>query len=113
MNEDNSKYEKIARALVGAPQEDARSLTDQLVCEQTISPWISVAERLPARDQRVLYYFKAVGMHLGRYLGQATIDATEDGPEIEGPAGAIFGSPGAGWLTGDVTHWMPVPEPPL
>lgn len=66
-------------------------------------PWISVKTQLPAEDQRVIYWFK----YTGRSRGLFTM--TEYGP--------CFYSK-KGWLTGDVTHWMPddgrgrLPKPP-
>lgn len=59
--------------------------------------WISVKDRMPEEEQRVLYYFAPVGMHTGRYK------KTEHGNVFYGAAG---------WLTDDVTHWMPLPELP-
>ena len=56
--------------------------------------WISVEDRLPEKGVNVLYYFKHVGTHIGMCDG----------------TNSFYGS--AGWLIGDVTHWMPLPEPP-
>lgn len=61
--------------------------------------WISVEERLPEIGQDVLYYFNIVGMHLGKFYGGR--DASN----------AQFGS-SRGFLTGDVTHWQPLPPLP-
>lgn len=58
--------------------------------------WIETREKLPEEGQRVLYYFSHVGMHVGEYGG------LEDGMHV-------FEGDGGGWLTGDVTHWMPLP----
>ena len=61
---------------------------------QLESRWVPVSERLPKEGQRVLYYFDMVGIHSGLYYGDN-----------------CFGGH-AGFLTDDVTHWMPLPEPP-
>lgn len=60
--------------------------------------WISVEDRLPEKDQDVLYFFEVTGVHSGKYLG------IHDGYEC-------FGGD-KGWLCGDVTHWQPLPAPP-
>jgi Protein of unknown function (DUF551) len=57
--------------------------------------WILMSERKPLHNQRVIYWFEPVGMHMGRY------DTHTD---------TFFGS--AGFLCRDVTHWMPAPEKP-
>ena len=63
--------------------------------------WISVNERLPEEDEDVLVMtaegkFASGGMHV------ASLD--EDG--------VWYPSHGDGWEFPDVTHWMPLPEPP-
>lgn len=67
-----------------------------------MSEWIRMDERRPDIDQKVLYYFEMVGIHVGRY-GRWT---DEEGYEHD-----VFSGP-SGFLTDDVTHWMPLPEPP-
>lgn len=63
-----------------------------------MSEWISVEERLPETDQRVLVYTTALSM-----TGVADF---KDG----GPVG-IWDSHGIeGWLP---THWMPIPNAPI
>jgi hypothetical protein len=65
--------------------------------------WIKVEDSLPEEGQKVIYWFK----HTGRARGKFTM--TEHG--------ACFYGKG-GWLTDDVTHWMPddgreiLPKPP-
>lgn len=59
-----------------------------------MSEWILVSERLPEVDQRVLYYFDITGITAGRYEGDNCFASR------------------AGFLTGDVTHWMPLPKEP-
>lgn len=61
--------------------------------------WIKCTDRLPEKDQHVLYYFEHVGIHAGLFKG-----GTCQGD-------ALFVSR-AGFLTGDVTDWMPVPPAP-
>ena len=65
--------------------------------------WIKVTDKLPEEGQRVFYYFKKVGVHRGHYYTSEPYGSTFYGPN--------------GWLTDDVTHWMPdegqpLPEPP-
>lgn len=59
--------------------------------------WVPMSERLPAPCQRVLYYLDVAGIHSGQYIGDDQSN--------------VFGGRG-GWLTDDVTHWMPLPQPP-
>ena len=59
--------------------------------------WVKVEDKLPKEGQRVIYYFKETGISCGRYM------KTESGDFFCGPAG---------WLTDDVTHWMPLPDAP-
>jgi hypothetical protein len=68
----------------------------------TTPKWISVKDKLPTEGQRVIYYFKMVGVHVGRYKSLTDEDGVHQ----------VFYS-NAGWLTDDVTHWMPLPELPL
>lgn len=56
--------------------------------------WISVKQRMPDEGQSVLYYFDVVGVHSGKYGGDDV----------------FYGA--SGFLTGDVTHWMPLPAAP-
>lgn len=55
--------------------------------------WTKVEDKLPKDGQEVFYYFKSTGVTPGKYYGMS-----EYGPEFSGPMG---------FLTGDVTHWMP------
>ena len=68
-----------------------------------MSEWILVSDRLPKDGQKVIYYFKPVGSHVGRYSKE--ID--EEGYEHH-----VFHGR-SGWLEDDVTHWMPYPEDPV
>lgn len=60
--------------------------------------WIKIEDKLPEVHQPVIYYFNMVGVHARTYSG-----LTEFGPQFGGVAG---------FLTSDVTHWMPLLEPP-
>lgn len=62
--------------------------------------WIKITDCRPELHQDVIYYAPQVGAWVGKYRG-----LSEDGLEI-------FTSE-AGFLTGDVTHWMPIIIPPL
>lgn len=56
-------------------------------------PWISVKERYPDVGQDVVYFFDICGTYVGKYFGEH-----------------CFGGE-AGFLTDDVTHWMPYYKP--
>ena len=58
--------------------------------------WISMEDRKPEEGQAVWYYFEVVGVHPGRYY------KTDDGDTFVGVRG---------FLTDDVTHWMPLVHP--
>jgi len=64
--------------------------------------WISVEERLPEEGQNVLFYFEVTGVEVGHYT---LINDVHYGK------GNQFYNKG-GFLTDDVTHWMPLPAPP-
>jgi len=66
--------------------------------------WLDIQDHVPDIDQDVLYYFEGVGIGLGTYKG---VDNT---PEW-GLLGHVFAGD-SGWLTDDVTHWLPLPNPP-
>jgi hypothetical protein len=71
--------------------------------------WISIEEALPQENQRVIYYFRHTGISIGIY------NRVEYPKEIAGQSG-IYGnafSGRGGFLVDDVTHWMPLPEPPV
>ena len=68
-----------------------------------MSEWINISDKAPEDGQRVIYYFKPLGMFMGHYercKGEAALYGTH-----------CFES-AHGFLTDDVTHWMPLPEPP-
>lgn len=60
--------------------------------------WININDRKPKEWQKVIYYFKPLGTFFGEYT------KGENGEDI------FFGD--HGWLTNDVTDWMPFPDPP-
>jgi len=68
--------------------------------------WIDIKDKKPVEGQEVFYYFNITGVSRGRYTRKPFKD-------IEG--NCFYGSDG--WLTDDVTHWMPddggsLPSPP-
>jgi hypothetical protein len=65
--------------------------------------WIKVEDELPEEGQKVIYFFEYVGIHIGKFM--------KDKDNIGCPYGNTFYGK-SGFLTDDVTHWMPLPEPP-
>ena len=63
--------------------------------------WINIEDEVPEKERLLFYFFDCVGVHAGEY----------DGIEVDycPETGHVFGGAN-GWLTGDVTHWMYVPE---
>lgn len=71
----------------------ARLLEKLQKAETAIPRWISVEERLPGEKQRVIVRCKTVGTTVGwRLWGEWMTDLGDGGSEV--------------------THWMPLPEPP-
>ena len=65
--------------------------------------WINIKDKAPEDGQRVIYYFAPLGMFMGHYercKGEAAIYGTH-----------CFSS-AHGFLTDDVTYWMPAPDAP-
>lgn len=58
--------------------------------------WISIKDRLPKEEQRVIYWFKETGVARGRFTQCAFPGEKMD---------TFYGDDG--WLSDDVTHWMP------
>lgn len=77
-----------------------REVTNRPVEGETNAQWIPVSERLPEPNTRLLYYFEVVGVHVGEMEPGATCQAN-----------AVFHGR-SGFLSGDVTHWMPLPSAP-
>lgn len=67
--------------------------------------WISVKEKLPENNQRVLAY---CGKTKKYFVGNVMTRQFSDGVRWrhEGAKGAMY------TVTSKVTHWMPLPEPP-
>lgn len=69
--------------------------------------WTKTKDKLPKEGQKVIYYFKWVGVHRGEF----TKFKIGPLPELDCFHGEY------GWLCADVTHWMPdrdgdLPDPP-
>lgn len=62
-----------------------------------MSEWISVEDRLPDQGQPVIYWFSLLGVFAGKF---------------ERLNGTNLFSGERGFLGDEVTHWMPLPEPP-
>lgn len=67
--------------------------------------WKSVLEEQPPEKLLVLYFFECTGVSAGYYEGRCE--------EYPAENNHVFASPRGGFLTGDVTHWMYMPEDPL
>ena len=65
--------------------------------------WIDVKDRLPEEGQEVIYYFEYTGISIGIFKRQYI-------REFDHTFNCFSGS--RGFLCDDVTHWMPLPEPP-
>ena len=65
--------------------------------------WISISDRTPKENERVITYFEHTGISIMEYHD---LEGTED----EAMGKHYFC--GYGFLTDDVTHWMPLPEKP-
>lgn len=76
-----------------APVPKSTRIIDQTTTAHTPPPWISVQERYPEIDQDVIYYFDVCGTYIGKYLGEHCFAGD------------------AGFLTDDVTNWMPYKRP--
>ena len=82
-----------------------------------MSDWILIEDGSPSEKQAVIYYFKHVGVHRGNFQ---TTDYGEDlglDENEETYKGNCFYSK-SGFLTDDVTHWLPdngqeLPNPPV
>ena len=66
--------------------------------------WIKIEDKQPKEKQDVWYYFKPCGIFKGKYIKEeyVTYDNEIDYHDI------FYGK--SGFLTDDVTHWMPYKE---
>lgn len=79
-------------------QHEIKGLVELLKQSRDALPvWVPVKQRLPEPKQDVVYYFEFTGRSVGQYLGDGTSN--------------VFGGR-FGFLTNDVTHWMPLPPAP-
>ena len=62
--------------------------------------WSSIEDEVPTDGQEVLYFFDVVGTHPGHY---------EANDHAEAFSMDTFVGDFSGFLSGDVTHWMPRP----
>ena len=69
-----------------------------------LNEWIKMSERKPKQNQDVYYFFEHTGVHKGKYRKQE-LDERIFGKK--GLMADVFFSE-KGFLTDDVTHWMPV-----
>lgn len=79
--------------------------------------WIKVEDREPFEGQDVIYYFEHVGVHRGKFT-KTIYEVEHFGTDEHGnPYEGLCFYSDRGWLTDDVTHWMPddgqeLPPPP-
>ncbi len=66
--------------------------------------WIKIEDQTPKDGDKVITYFEHTGIEIAIYKD---LEGTED--EIFGK-NLFFNK--NGWLTDDVTHWMPLPDIP-
>ena len=73
-----------------------------------MSTWIKCSERMPIDNEMVLFY---VLLDKDIYVGAYLCVGAYLPPSSFGKAGWVE-SGGVSWQDADVTHWMPLPEPP-
>jgi len=66
-----------------------------------MNKWIYIEDRIPEEGQEVFYYFKYFGVCSGRF------EQIDIGGEFGGQCMVDVFHGRFGWLTDDVTHWMP------
>lgn len=72
--------------------------------------WIDIREKTPKENQRVITFSGYTGINIMTYYD---LEAFEN-RILQSPnrrCKNLFRGPD-GWLTDDVTHWMPLPDPP-
>lgn len=67
--------------------------------------WIHITDRKPEDEQDVFYFFEVLGVYKGKYCKSNYYEGYDD---IEPCWGDTFYGK-KGFLTDDVTHWMPAP----
>lgn len=67
--------------------------------------WIHIKDQKPEINQDVFYFFEVLGVYKGKY---EQVNFYEDEEDIEPCWGDCFYGKN-GFLTDDVTHWMPAP----
>jgi hypothetical protein len=87
-----SELERLQKADYEFQAKLADGITDAFLDRR----WMPVSERLPEPNEPVLIYTAVLGRHV------ASVDEE----------GEWFCDYGGEWLFPDVTHWMPLPEPP-
>ena len=89
---------------------NAEFAIEQLMSNRQEGDWISVEDRLPEEDEPVLMLITQNADHYGVYQKDSFV--------VEGnlghlPSGKkIWQDVYTGNATDDVSHWMPLPEPP-
>lgn len=74
--------------------------------------WIKIEDELPVEGEKVLTYFDFVGVEIAFYQNVSEEIEVIDGKEYKGIWGQNMFYNKSGYLTDDVTHWMPLPKPP-
>lgn len=67
--------------------------------------WFNIEKKQPEDGQDVFYFFDILGVYKGKYK---KVNYYEDYPEMDPVYGDCFYGK-KGFLTDDVTHWMPAP----
>lgn len=81
------------------PMHIAANIDQIIDCAPTVDEWIKCSERLPEDGERILIY-----VHLASHESVQPDTRIEDGGYMYLDSGYSFGK--------EVTHWMPIPEPP-
>ena len=68
--------------------------------------WIDIRDKKPEVGQTVLTFFKITGIEIAEYFHP------EPDERVKGLETMDCFQNKAGFLCDDVTHWMPLPEPP-
>lgn len=68
-----------------------------------MNTWILTGDQFPTEGQSVIYFFEDVGVHRGKFDWVMIDDGTYRDKEVK--VDCFYGK--SGFLTRDVTHWMP------